>query len=102
VNALLRQIADAMSARSGDFAGGGLYDTSNAFHEGGFPRTIVSCKRNAFAWLHGERQIIEEHARAVFDTKTLDGKHEISIGKLIGQKGVVNSEKSHTADDKKK
>jgi hypothetical protein len=58
-----------------DHPGGGADEARHAFHERGFPRTIVTGEGDALARLDGKCQVIEKDAGTKLNAKGLNGNH---------------------------
>ena len=69
VDAFLRQVADAGALGRADLPAAGRLDAGDALHQRGLARAVVAGEGDALARLHGERQVVEEHARAEFDAQ---------------------------------
>jgi hypothetical protein len=66
VDSLLRQIADPRPLGRVDLSGGRGNDSCHAFHQRGFPGTVVTCESNALARLNGEGKVVEKDTRTEF------------------------------------
>ena len=76
VDAFLREVSNFGASGCADDSTGRGNDPGDAFHQRGFPSSVVSGEGNAFARLDGEREVIKEDARAELDAKCLDRNHE--------------------------
>ena len=89
VDALLREVADAVVLWFGDFTAIWLKRTTDAFHEGRLASAIVTSEGDTLFFSDGKGEVLENDTGAKFDTEVFDGKH----AGWIGEEGGLEKEK---------